>query len=268
MTVSDGFAAQLCERVSQHVGGFFHNTRRVSGETCKVCTVPCSGVLCPQCRDHRAEFGAGLADLVVPLAYVKANMPQRNWQGKHQSEHHMYAYKWSRPAERCANDLSLMVFAATALHGHCISRSVGCEWQVVTFVPSTKRPTDPAAGLARCVVPTGRPDTIRLKLTRGPGTPVPDRTVRADRFVLADDGKNLVTGRHIIVVDDTWVSGAKAQSAALALKQAGAGAVTVLCVGRWLRADWDDHWSFMSQLTAPYDAATCPVTGGHCPSAN
>jgi hypothetical protein len=71
--------------------------------------------------------------------------------------------------------------------------------------------------------------------------------------------------RHVLVVEDTWVSGAKAQSVALTLKDAGASNVTVLAIGRWLRYDWNDHKTFIEELHEPYDAQVCPVTGGRCP---
>jgi orotate phosphoribosyltransferase len=41
-----------------------------------------------------------------------------------------------------------------------------------------------------------------------------------------------VAGRDVLVVDDTWVSGGSAQSAAAALKLAGARRVAVLVLGR------------------------------------
>lgn len=43
-----------------------------------------------------------------------------------------------------------------------------------------------------------------------------------------------VRGRSVLVVEDAWVTGAHAQSAAAALKRAGARAVAVLALGRWL----------------------------------
>lgn len=69
----------------------------------------------------------------------------------------------------------------------------------------------------------------------------------------------------MLVVDDTWVSGTKAQSAAIALKSAGAGAVTVLCVARWLDRAYEGHEALISSLPASYDALLCPVTGRACP---
>lgn len=66
-------------------------------------------------------------------------------------------------------------------------------------------------------------------------------------------------------MDDTWTTGSKAQSAALAVRTAGARYVTLLCVARWCKHDWDDHRALLDRFTDPYDAAMCPVTGGPCP---
>lgn len=245
------------DRLLSEVGAFFCNTRR-SAETCVVCTGPAAGLLCPQCRVHREMFGDRLADLVVPLTYVQGRTHPR-----HQSEHHVFSYKANRPAPKCMRDLLLMVFAATTLHGGCIARSVGSHWDAVTFVPSLGRPgrDHPVAQLANQVISQfskiGRP-TVRP----GPGALEVGRTPRADAFVIADgDG---VAGRHVLVVEDTWVSGAKAQSVAVALKDVGAGAVSVLAVARWLRYDWPDHRALIEDLRQPYDAFVCPVAGGLC----
>lgn len=72
-------------------------------------------------------------------------------------------------------------------------------------------------------------------------------------------------GCHVLVVDDTWVSGNKSQSAALTLKAAGARVVTIPCVARWLSWDYsDEHRQLIERSTAPYDALLCPVTGESC----
>lgn len=82
---------------------------------------------------------------------------------------------------------------------------------------------------------------------------------------MPDEYRPQGAGQHVLVVEDTWVSGDKAQSATLALKAAGAMRVTILCVTRWLRYDWLDHRELIETLTEPYDAARCPVTGSFCP---
>ncbi|GAA5046028.1 hypothetical protein GCM10023318_11010 [Nocardia callitridis] len=62
----------------------------------------------------------------------------------------------------------------------------------------------------------------------------------------------------------TWTTGASAQGAA---KQAGAASVTILCVARWLRWDWDDHKRLIDALEGGFDALRCPVHGRPCESA-
>ncbi|WP_410655739.1 hypothetical protein [Amycolatopsis sp. lyj-112] len=227
-----------------------------------MCTGPATGALCPQCRAARATFGGGLADLVVPLAYAKSRMSPT-----HQSEHHVYGYKRLPAAPKCERDLRLMVRVGGLLHGACIASSVGA-WDVVTFVPSAKRPgpEHPSAGLARQIADLN-PAARRVRLSIGPGFDMePSRSPRLDRFTLEPEFRPAVRGRHALIVDDTWVSGDKAQSASLALKTFGAEQVTVLCVARWLRHNWEDHRRLIEDLRDPYDALCCPVTGSACPA--
>lgn len=258
------YAAALTIRLFTEVGAFFCNTRRGAPGICAVCTGPATAPLCPQCRSARETYGADLADLVVPLAYAKGRMTPT-----HQSEHHVYSYKRRPPAPKCVQDLNLMMLAGTWLHGACIARMVGW-WQVVTFVPSADRPgpDHPVAGLAR-QVHSVYPNTAGILLGIGPGYfAEPHRFPRRDRFTAPATSIPAISGRHVLVVDDTWVSGDKSQSAALTLKAAGAARVTVLCAARWLRHDWPDHQHLIEVLREPYNARNCPVTGGTCPMAH
>ncbi len=68
-----------------------------------------------------------------------------------------------------------------------------------------------------------------------------------------------------MILDDTWTSGAHAQSAALALSAAGASAVSIMVVGRWLDPDHRETAVFISSLTTDYDPYRCPITGAVCP---
>jgi hypothetical protein len=256
------YAATLASRLYTQVGAFFSNTHRGAPGTCVVCTGPATARMCPQCRHTHEAYGPDLADLVVPLAYAKGRMSPT-----HQSEHHVYSYKREPPAPKCVQDLDLMMLAGTWLHGSCIARLVGM-WDVVTFVPSARWPgaDHPVVGLAR-QVHSVYPRAARTVLEIGRCYAAePRRVPRSDRFAVQAASRSVVMGRHVLVVDDTWVSGTKAQSAALALKAAGAAQVTILCVARWLRNDWPDHQEFINSLREPYDAMRCPVTGDVCPT--
>jgi hypothetical protein len=90
------------------------------------------------------------------------------------------------------------------------------------------------------------------------------RVFRPDFFVVPD--RTAVYGRHVVLIDDTWVTGSHLQSAAAALRQAGASRVTGLVLARRLRPDWGTNAAYIAErLARPYDVAMCPV-GGHTPS--
>ena len=56
-----------------------------------------------------------------------------------------------------------------------------------------------------------------------------------------------VAGRHVLLVEGTWVSGASAQSEAVSLHRAGDHHVTVMCIARMLKAKWEDGTYLASQ---------------------
>lgn len=60
----------------------------------------------------------------------------------------------------------------------------------------------------------------------------------ADDAFLATHG---VRGHRILLVEDTFTTGARTQSAASALRIAGASAVGVVAAGRVIDPDWNDN---------------------------
>lgn len=254
------FAQEACARLHAQVSGFFSNTRRGPG-FCAVCTSPGSAGICGRCATHRAQYGDRVADLVVPLAYVRGWMTP-----KHQSEHHVWQYKHrTHQSARCMRDLRMMILAAILLHGPCIARAVGRGWDAVTFVPSATRPglEHPVSDLAGQVCDQS-PHAQQIVLSPGPNIEAERHNLVPDRFVVPSQHRAAVAGRHVLVVDDTWVSGGNAQSAALALRESGARAVTVLCIGRWLSWNRSEHQPFMRLPAEPYNARLCPVTATPC----
>lgn len=249
---------KVAEQVRQQVGAIFGNVRRGPG-ICEVCTGPATATLCGTCEWHRRNYGARLADFVSPLAYAIKG---------HQSGHHMYGYKGTLSSSAdTRRDVKFVMWGAMYLHRDCISARVGQPWSAVTFVSSQRRPgtEHPVVELAQQA--TAYDDTaLRFLLDLGPSIGV-DRGQGPlpDRFVLAEPWRAPVRGRHVLVVDDTWVSGRNSQSAAIALKDAGASAVTIVCVARWLDRAYGGHAELIDSQTGLYDALRCPVTGGACP---
>ncbi|TCK25429.1 hypothetical protein [Pseudonocardia endophytica] len=256
------FAGQARAYLFSQVGDCFTNTARGPGR-CSVCTSPTGFEhvqLCGQCSRQRSEFGDDVADLVIPLTYVRGYMSPQ-----HQSQHMVQRYKSPvQPSEWSAGLLQFMINAATAIHGPCIAAAVGW-WDVMTFVPSERRPgkDHPVVELARHVFEHGR-SVDRVMLAPTENIAHFNRYPRRDIFALTPEFAAVVRGKHVLVVDDTWVSGGKAQSASLTLKAAGATRVTVLCVARWLSYKWDEHRPVIESKLPPYDAMICPVGPGAC----
>jgi hypothetical protein len=74
---------------------------------------------------------------------------------------------------------------------------------------------------------------------------------------------------HALLIDDTWAGGGHAQSAALALRRAGAAHVSVLVVARWIKEDFGGNARFLREFAGQdYDPKICPWIGGTCPSAH
>jgi hypothetical protein len=157
----------------------------------------------------------------------------------------------STPASDRASLLALLlIFLAD--HGRCVWRSSGM----------------PPPGLL-AVVPTGagRPGPhplLRLvsPYLRLPGCPLALRPGHQGRDLDLDRFRVLArpAGASVLLLDDTWVSGASAQSAAAALKLAGARHVAVVVLGRHLNPDDPLSAALLAGLTAArYDPATCAV---------
>jgi adenine/guanine phosphoribosyltransferase-like PRPP-binding protein len=68
-----------------------------------------------------------------------------------------------------------------------------------------------------------------------------------------------MSGQHVLLVDDTWATGGHGESAAAALKRAGAARVTLLVLARWLNMGRGRTDEFVKdELTADFDPDLCP----------
>jgi predicted amidophosphoribosyltransferase len=123
-------------------------------------------------------------------------------------------------------------------HGRCVALAGGGAWDCIVTVPSSspRRGEHPLVDVARRVA--GDSGAALDALRRGPA---PIGHLRAsDSGFLAGE----VAGRRVLLLDDTWTSGARAQSAASALAHAGAVVVAVVPAARLVRPAFLDGWSF------------------------
>jgi hypothetical protein len=156
--------------------------------------------------------------------------------------------------------VSLLAVLGVSLHGRCAAGLAGppvSHWAVVPSLPG-KPGEHPLHKIVKAVAPGTELRLLASEKARRP------RALSADHFQAET---SLPAGRHVLLLDDTWTTGGHAQSAALALKKAGASRVSVLVVARWVNPDFADNARFLRKLSNQvYDPALCPWTGAECTS--
>ncbi len=218
---------------------------------------PCCGVCrgpvrpgyarCYQCGQHDLLGHGLLADAVVPVSYAVKGTPFAG---------DLWRYK-SRPGpdpsirRAQASILALLLIFLTD-HGNCVWRHAGMP---------------PPGRLA--VVPTGygRPGPHPLLSLASPclRLPVCPLAIRPGRQGRDFDqsrfmSRRVPAGSSVLLLEDSWVSGASAQSAAAALKLAGARHVAVVVLGRHVNPADPGAVPLLSRLApSRYDPLTCAV---------
>lgn len=156
------------------------------------------------------------------------------------------------------------LLAALALRGHrrCPGALVGRDPTSWAVVPSLPPRPGRKHELTAVIRDLAKPNSVEVVL-RGIEKPDDPRALRADHFAVVS---RLPRDAHVLLVEDTWTTGGHAQSAALALRAAGAAHVSLLTLARWLSADWPDTAAWMKRtLVVDYDPAVCPWTLATCP---
>jgi hypothetical protein len=200
------------------------------------------------CNGHRGL--TGLADATAFLTYAIAGQ---------ESGHLMRGYKAFRPVDEHKLVVGLLLRVALDGHTKCAGARAGrpvTHWTTIPSLPATTH-VHPLRGLVR-----GHAQGTEVTLVAAARVQQP-RAVNPDHFTCSDV---LTVGSHVMVIDDTWTTGGHAQSAALAMRRAGAGWVSVVVVARWLKEDYKDNKNFVADLRArDYDPSICPWTGAGCP---
>jgi len=121
--------------------------------------------------------------------------------------------------------LAALLDAFLDLHTGCLRLECG-DWDAVCAVPSSARgrtrPFDAVLSRARALR-----GTEVVELERGTG-----RALHLSPAAEAFAATAGLAGRRLLVLDDTWVTGARARSAGEALRRAGAEVVGIVAIGR------------------------------------
>jgi hypothetical protein len=141
-------------------------------------------------------------------------------------------------------------------HAWCLADTAGGPLSLALPVPSSARPggspLNGVEGLALTVSARVAGARWSPHLLARSGAPVGHMRPDARAFGVPAALRPDVAGRRALLLDDTYVSGARAQSAAAALRRAGAASVVIVALGRVLRPDRSPaHAGFLGRWRTP-----------------
>ncbi len=207
-------------------------------------------------RCYACSHGQRPLDVVVPISYSVA----------HEQLHHALAqYKRldGDVARRLRTELAAVLWRYLEKHERCLVEAAQVEsFPIVTTVPSSDRERDEHHPLLAIVAElTGQTRERHERLLRRSEHEAPAHTFDASKFEAVRD----LEGEPVLLIDDTWTTGSNAQSAAAALKSAGAGPIAAVVIGRHLNRDWHENDRRLNALPRPFDWTRCALCASSRP---
>lgn len=198
---------------------------------------------CYACTRHPSPI-----DVVLPISYSVA----------HEQLHHALAsYKRlsGEVARRLELQLAAVLWRFLDTHERCLALAANVDrFPLVTTVPSSDRERDQQHPLRRMVSGLVGPTRARHEwLLRRSDAAVDARAFSVEKFI----AQRRLSGEPVLLVDDTWTTGANAQSAAAALRAAGAGPIGAVVIGRHLNREWGVNDLRLRALSPPFDWRRC-----------
>jgi predicted amidophosphoribosyltransferase len=200
---------------------------------------------CYACTQRKSQL-----DVVVPVSYSV---------GHEQLHHALASYKRlsGEVARRLAFQLAAVLWRWLTQHEVCVARAVGtAEFPLVTTVPSGDSARDEIHPLRRIVGELVGPTRDRHeRLLRRSTTIVDARAYDPGKYVALRP----LDGEPVLLIDDTWTTGGNAQSAAAALRAAGAGPLGAVVIGRHVNRDWHKNDQRLRALARHFDWNRCAL---------
>jgi|SRR5581483_2706160 len=186
-------------------------------------------------------------DAFVPISYSV---------GYEQLHHVLRNYKRldGEIGRRLCLDVAAVLWRFLDRHETCVAHKLRTQaLDLVTTVPSN----GPGMDRLRWIVSTlVRPTAARhLSLLKRRSDSISAHQFDPVKF----EATASLHGTSILLIDDTWTTGASAQSAAAALKRAGAKGVAAVTVGRHLNRGWHENDRRLRALVRPYRWDRCAL---------
>jgi predicted amidophosphoribosyltransferase len=189
-------------------------------------------------------------DLVVPISYSVA---------QEQLHRALAGYKrlGGEVARRLTVELAAVLWRFLAEHEQCLAGAADIDsFALVTTVPSSDKDRDENHPLRHIVGELVGPTRDRYeRLLRRSDEEIEARVFQTNKYTPVTPLRD----QHVLLIDDTWTTGANAQSAAAALKQAGAGKVAAVVIGRHLNREWHANDRRIRGITRPFDWTRCAL---------
>jgi hypothetical protein len=216
---------------------------------CEICYGPQDqgSPRCFPCDLHLQCARDSLADVVVPVAFaVKGDAHARR----------LWQYKSSRLSAEARAETAAMLRALLLVflrdHGVCLWRAAGVPGPSHLAVVPTARGRPGMHPLRELVEDYLAIPCAKLSARSGE---VQVRDLDPDRFMAGP-----MPGAKVLLIDDTWTTGSSAQSAAMALRRAGAATVIIVVLGRHVgRAEASA--AGVGPATTPFRTRSCAL---HC----
>lgn len=219
---------------------------RAGTDTCEICFNFTEGYS----RCYGCAHGELWLDAVAPISYSV---------GGEQLHHALASYKrlTGDIARRLEVELAAVLWRYLSRHEACLARAANVpEFRLICTVPSGARARAPQHPLRRIVAELVAPtrDRHELLLERSEREVAP-RRFDQEKF----RARRALSGEPVLLIDDTWTTGASAQSAAAALKTAGSGPVAAVVIGRHLNRAWHENDQRLRGITRPFDWSKCAL---------
>lgn len=193
--------------------------------------------------------GDGL-DAVAPISYSVSGGPLSEM---------LAAYKRDGGARARLFEIGLAAVLWRYLEHHerCVGHAAAVpHFDIVTTVPSSDRERDEAHPLRRMVTERVKPARERYRrVLRRSRTASDARRFDPGRYEAVEP----ISGDAVLLLDDTWTTGANAHSAAAALKRAGAGPVAAVVIGRHLNREWRSNEERLAAMPRGFDWERCAL---------